>query len=165
MILSFYLEAVKKLNSANSHYVYATCIPICTISVGCPETIRIDRGVENTKVAQCQIALRMFHLDRQSQEKSVYFGPSPTNSVRVSRILILFCGFRVLSILQRIESWWSRLRILKSDWWIQHFKVILLAIAIVFYLYVLLYRVYNERVFLIPHVYCTSACFGSHCCI
>ena len=85
----------------------ATCMPICTISVGCPETIRIDRGVENTKVAQCQIALRMFHLDRQSQ------GPSPTNSVRVSRILILFCGF---TILQRIESWWSRLRILKSGY-------------------------------------------------
>ena len=91
--------------------------------VGCPETIRVDKGVENTKIADCQIALRLHHLDDHAQEKSVYFGSSPSNSVSFIMLdtLSVYCLF---PFTQRIESWWSKLRVLKSDWWIQHFKVI-----------------------------------------
>ena len=54
---------------------------IASLLLGCPQTIRVDKGTENSKIAECQIALRMYHSDAQAREKSVYFGSSPANSV------------------------------------------------------------------------------------
>ncbi len=41
----------------------------------------MDKGTENTKVAEIHIAIRKGHNDSLSGEKSVRFGSSPTNSV------------------------------------------------------------------------------------
>ena len=48
---------------------------------GCPRVIRLDCGVENTLIAECQIAFRLHGGDALSGIKSVRFGSSPTNSV------------------------------------------------------------------------------------
>ena len=112
---------------------------------GCPQTIRADRGTENCKVAECQIALRMFHTDTFAQEKSFQYGTSPSNSVKnIFSIIILYLSsltdilcrvtsFQLfkITLLQRIESWWSRLRRQKSDWWIQHFRVSCLILCMI----------------------------------
>ena len=46
----------------------------------CPRVNRIDKGTENLLVSECQIALRLHHLDSLSGQKSVRIGSS-TNSV------------------------------------------------------------------------------------
>lgn len=50
--------------------------------IGCPQMVRMDRGTENSQVAQYQIAFRMSHADDLAAEKSVKYGSSPSNSVR-----------------------------------------------------------------------------------
>ena len=42
---------------------------------GCPKGIRIDCGTKNAKIAEWQIALRMFHSDNHARDKSVQYGP------------------------------------------------------------------------------------------
>lgn len=51
---------------------------------GCPKVIRCDRGSENFLIAESQIAFRLNHGDLLSGEKSVRFGSSPSNSVRLN---------------------------------------------------------------------------------
>ena len=45
--------------------------------------VRMDRGTENSQVAQYQIAFRMSHANDLAAEKSVKYGSSPSNSVYV----------------------------------------------------------------------------------
>ena len=80
----------------------------------------MDRGTENCRIAQLQVALRMYHGDNFACKKSIQYGSSPANSVSLGTT-IYYVASRLY--LQRIESWWSRLRCQKVDWWIQHFRV------------------------------------------
>ena len=45
--------------------------------------IRFDKGGENCLIAESQIAFRLFHGDGLSGAKSVRYGSSPSNSVRI----------------------------------------------------------------------------------
>ena len=83
---------------------------------GCPQVVRMDRGSENARVA----ALRMSHTDERAGARSIIYGSSPTNSVRPPMLTSLTCS----ACVQRIESWWSRLRRQKTHWWIENLKVI-----------------------------------------
>ena len=56
------------------------CKVIISHELGCPETIGMDKGTENGKLAECQIALRMLHSDHRAQ-RSVQYVSSPKNSV------------------------------------------------------------------------------------
>lgn len=48
----------------------------------------MDRGTENTLIADIQIAFREEHTDDKAGEKSVLYGASTYNQVRISRILV-----------------------------------------------------------------------------
>eukprot|EP00731_Ephydatia_muelleri_P030947 Em0022g461a len=71
---------------------------------GCPTLVRSDCGTENVLIATCQMALRHKHDDQFAGDNSFIFGSSVRNT--------------------RIESWWSRLRSFRSDWWIDLFKTL-----------------------------------------
>ena len=90
--------------------------------IGFPQRVRLDKGTENTLIAQCQIALSMCQLSEQDSARSVQYGSSPTNSVSMQDVTLMEQCIRLLC-LQRIESWWSWLRKQKTDWWIEHFRV------------------------------------------
>ena len=53
------------------------------IQIGCPKVIRLDCGVENTLIGECQVAFRLNATDTLYGAKSVRFGSSPTNSVHI----------------------------------------------------------------------------------
>ena len=89
--------------------------------IGFPQKVRLDRGTENTLIAQCQVALAMCHEDDQESARSVQYGSSPANSVSVVHMYNIH-WYMTLCI-QRIESWWSRLCKHKTDWWIEYFRV------------------------------------------
>jgi len=69
---------------------------------GIPQRIRSDRGTENGRIAAVQRYFREKFDDPYSGEKSFVFGRSTSN--------------------QRIEAWWSKLRIYSSQFWINFFK-------------------------------------------
>ena len=81
VILGFYIDTILHLKGT---YCCNNLILFVVIhdQLGCPQVIRIDKGVENSKLAEVQIALRMFHRDCHAQERSVTYGPSPANSVK-----------------------------------------------------------------------------------
>ncbi|KAJ8042513.1 hypothetical protein HOLleu_13582 [Holothuria leucospilota] len=74
---------------------------VCRLN-GVPFIVRADRGTENTLVAPLQAALRWYHDDAFSRERSFLFGRSTSN--------------------QRIECWWSQLRRMCTAFWINFFK-------------------------------------------
>lgn len=69
---------------------------------GVPKIIRADRGTENILVRRIHIALRWFQRDGFARESSFQYGRSTAN--------------------QRIECWWSQLRRLTMNYWINFFK-------------------------------------------
>eukprot|EP00731_Ephydatia_muelleri_P023454 Em0015g1037a len=71
---------------------------------GCPARMRSDHGTENVTIATCQMAFRHYHGDRYAGANSFIFGSSIRNC--------------------RIESWWSRLRNFRMEWWIDLFKTL-----------------------------------------
>ena len=87
---------------------------------GCPVRIRADCGSENVTIAACQMLLQHHHHDRYSGPNSFVFGSCIRNTVSTSILITLF---HATHSGQRIESWWSRLRCFKTDWWINLFKV------------------------------------------
>jgi len=66
--------------------------------------IRADLGVEYALMAPSQIFFRENHEDIRAGVLSWRYGPSTTN--------------------QRIEAWWSLLRKVKSQYWIELFSEI-----------------------------------------
>lgn len=84
VILGYFTEAVRNINVGG--YIFGLSCRHKRLSViinlGCPQVVRLDKGTENARIAQCQIALRMCHLDEHACAQSVRYGPSPTNSVR-----------------------------------------------------------------------------------
>lgn len=68
---------------------------------GVPKIIRCDRGTENVLVRRIHVALRWFHRDGFAKENSFQYGRSTSN--------------------QRIECWWSQLRRLSMNSWINLF--------------------------------------------
>lgn len=69
---------------------------------GVPKIIRADRGTENVLVHRMHVALRWFHRDGYARENSFQYGRSTSN--------------------QRIEGWWSQLRRISTNSWINIFK-------------------------------------------
>ena len=64
--------------------------------------MRFDRGVENSLIAEAQVALRMNHSDNLAGAGSVRYGSSPTNSVykyacMITIIIILLLNVRELN--------------------------------------------------------------------
>ena len=55
-------------------------LPNC--HVGFPQRVWLDKGTENSLIAQCQVAFTMCHKDEQQSSMSVQYGSSPANSVR-----------------------------------------------------------------------------------
>ena len=47
-----------------------------------PRVIRMDKGTENGTIANIQIAIRSFDVDRMAGANSVILGPSTANQVR-----------------------------------------------------------------------------------
>ena len=88
--------------------------------------MRSDHGTENVTVATCQMAFRHYHGDRYAGASSFIFGSSVRNCV--SYIGNCVHAYSLFLCMQHIESWWSRLRNFRMEWWIDLFKV--------FYLYV-----------------------------
>nr|XP_022287723.1 uncharacterized protein LOC111100295 [Crassostrea virginica] len=82
LIASYYLDAVK-------------------LRKGCPRKLRLDRGTENSYIAQMQIFLRTNHEDDESNACAI-FGSSNHN--------------------QRIESWWGFLRKHCCQFWMNTFQ-------------------------------------------
>lgn len=74
---------------------------ICRLNA-VPLIVRADRGTENSIIANIQVALRWYHNDAFSRERSFMFGRSTSN--------------------QRIECWWSQLRRMCTGFWINLFK-------------------------------------------
>ena len=50
---------------------------------GCPTVLRCDQGTENCMLTTAQLSFRMFHEDSLAAEKSVIYGASTANTVRV----------------------------------------------------------------------------------
>ena len=80
VILLYYLLATLSLNG--------TCLKIFIPFVmiesykGCPCIMRSDHGTENTSLSACHMALRHYHEDEFSGEKSYRYGSSTTNTVK-----------------------------------------------------------------------------------
>ena len=55
------------------------------VIIGCPSIIRSDHGTENTILASTHMALRHYHNDEFSGEKSFRYGASTTNTVEHGR--------------------------------------------------------------------------------
>ena len=92
--------------------------------LGCPSVIRMDKGTENVLVAAVQYALRSSHDDTFAGDKSFRYGSSPANIVRnMIHIAHKKHIYRILFLMQRIESFWSHLRRHKTGWWIKALKV------------------------------------------
>ena len=87
--------------------------------IGCPTLLRSDYGTENTSIATCQMMFRHPHRDRYAGPNSFVFGSSIEFVVSLSGHILIEHDVYY----KRIESWWSRLRIFKTEWWIQLFKV------------------------------------------
>ena len=49
--------------------------------IGCPSIVRCDHGTENTVIASTHMALRHYHNDEFSGERSFQYGASTTNTV------------------------------------------------------------------------------------
>lgn len=67
-----------------------------------PTLLRTDLGTENMYVGLLQTYFRYFHADTLARQKSFIQGKSTSN--------------------QRIECWWSQMRRLGGNWWINYFK-------------------------------------------
>ena len=73
--------------------------------------MRFDRGVENSLIAEAQVALRMNHSDNLAGAGSVWYGSSPTNSVykhacMIAIIIILLLNFREWNPGGQSWEWW-----------------------------------------------------------
>ena len=79
--------------------IYIKCISKSTIV---PQILRADRGSQNLLIGGLQRFFRTEHGDAFSGVRSFRYGSSTAN--------------------QRIEAWWSILRRLRTNWWINYFK-------------------------------------------
>ena len=77
------MEAVQKLGGIYIYNYNRHCLGMLKLllCLGCPKHIGIDRGSENSKVAECQIANMMIYSTDSEAEKSVRYVKSPNNSV------------------------------------------------------------------------------------
>ena len=98
------------------------CVHACTILSGCPACMRSDHGTENVTIATCQMAFRHYHGDRYAGANSFMFGSSIRNCVSCIGDICVHAHSKHV-IMQRIESWLSRLRNFRMEWWIDLFKV------------------------------------------
>ena len=84
-------------------------------------------GTENTTIAFLQPVFRHNGLDHLAGGKSHRYGKSVTNQVCVAlcnKTLYILLVTQMLSYSwQRIEAWWSQLRLHYMEWWITFFKV------------------------------------------
>lgn len=111
-------------------HLYVTIVCIFLV-IGCPQIVRMDRGTENSEVARFQIVFRMSHADNLAAEKSIRYGSSPSNSVCAEPKAFYVWTFHLMIHYtcpcqfwyQRMESWWSKFRIMKMHWWIETLKV------------------------------------------
>ena len=79
--MGYFLECI---NAVDDNYDLLQLISlqvVFNIIIRCPRVIRLDCGVENTLIAESQIAFRLHDGDALSGEKSVRLGSSSTNSV------------------------------------------------------------------------------------
>ena len=78
--LGYYLECVNKVHGISTiHQLQDDFLCICCMLIGCPKVVHLDRGVENSLIAECQIAFRLSATGKLSGANSVRFGSSPTN--------------------------------------------------------------------------------------
>ena len=75
------LHSILALCALQSIPMEAESIIIAIINnTGCPSVLRMDRGLENSKIVALQYAMREAH-DNYSGPRSVQFGISPANIV------------------------------------------------------------------------------------
>lgn len=73
VILGYFTEAVRNVGG----YIFGLyCQHKRIINLGRPQVVRLDKGTENARIAQCQRAMRMCHLDKHACAQSVRYGPS-----------------------------------------------------------------------------------------
>ena len=90
-------------HSNNNPYTIANYFLQCVRRIGgTPTILRSDCGTENCYVAAIQRFFREGHGDTLCGDNSFMYGRSVSN--------------------QRIEAWWSTLRKLDTDFWINYFK-------------------------------------------
>lgn len=85
--------------------------------------MRSDRGTENCMVAASQMALRHYHTDTFSREKSFRYGKSTTNTVCDSNVFKSARAVTFAIVLQRIEGWWAQLMRFRLAWWLERLEV------------------------------------------
>ena len=90
----------------------------------------MDRGTENVRFAEVQVALRMNHTDERAGVRSIIYGSSPTNSVRPYSFVSYKPSIYFLVLIQRIESWRSCVRQQKTDRWIENLKVVFIQLDV-----------------------------------
>ena len=88
--------------------------------IGCPRIMRADNGTENCSVAKIHIAMRQFHDDWRSGDRSFIYGPSTSNIVMS---WINTFKLTLYTLLQRVESFWAQWRRFVGDWWMTLFRV------------------------------------------
>lgn len=86
----------------NPRYIAKFFMDMIETLQGVPKIVRADRGTENSLLRDIQIALRLHHNDSFKGNKSFMYGRSTAN--------------------QRIEAWWSMLKRLSANVWINYFK-------------------------------------------
>lgn len=80
VVAKFYAEYVKEIGGNNYDSTWII-YNYSLIFIGCPQMVRSDRGTENCILATCQMALRHYHGDTFSGEKSFRYGKSTRNTV------------------------------------------------------------------------------------
>ena len=129
VVVKYYLDTVLKLGGtcASISPSLNICTPgfkrrLCYVFViGCPTLLRSDYGTENTSIATCQMMFQHPHRDRYTQQLCVW-----KLHKEYCKFVVSLSGHILIEhdvYYKRIESWWSRLRNFKTEWWIQLFKV------------------------------------------
>ena len=82
VVVSYFLDAVENVGGmvATLATLLSYKLPDQSI-LGCLRIVCSDRGVENSKIAECQIAFRLLHTDTNAGSKSHRYVTSPRNSV------------------------------------------------------------------------------------
>ena len=139
VVLGYFLKVVDCLKGKYHAHTLQDFFTKSYPFTGCPCILRMDRGTENVRVAEVQVALRMNHTDERAGVRSIIYGSSPTNSVRPYSFVSYKPSICFLVLIQRIESWWSRLRRQKTHWWIENLKVVLIQLDVTVFIW---YRSY-----------------------